>query len=452
MNDTSQGLKRLLGRWDSIAITIGIVIGVGIFRVPAEVAKYLTSPSLIILAWFVAGIICLLGALCYSELSSSFPQTGGNYIYLRESYGRGVGFLFGWTELLVVRTGSIAAVAFISAQYLQSFLALDKLPVKLIAISVVFILSFINMLGLRHGKTFQNLSTLAKTLALVAIIIFGLFSKKGSLSNLFPIQATLDENIIASFGLALIPILWTYGGWHESTFVTEETKDYRRSLPFSLITAILIVTFIYTAINLVYIYLVPVREIASSELIASNVMQILYGAKGRKILEILVIISSLGCINGMIITGSRVTYALAKDNPVFRYLGEINRKHSVPSRSILINAIWTTVLIIWGTFNQLLFFTGIAVWLFFALAVAGLFILRYKYPQLERPFKVWGYPIVPAVFVLICAALVINTLFFYPIESLFGLCLMLSGVPVFIFSQRRKEAGLIKRDQKMREF
>ena len=149
------------------------------------------------------------------------------------------------------------------------------------------------------------------------------------------------------------------------------------------------------------------------------------------------IISSLGCINGMIITGSRVTYAMAKDNPIFRYLGEIDRKHSVPARSILINAIWATVLIIWGTFNQLLFFTGIAVWLFFALAVAGIFILRYKFPHIERPFKVWGYPILPAVFVLICVALVINTLLFYPIESLCGLCLMISGVPVFIYSQRK---------------
>lgn len=433
-----------MGRWDSIAISIGIVVGVGIFRAPAEVAKYLTSPALIILAWLIGGIICLLGALCYSELSSSFPQTGGNYIYLRESYGRGIGFLFGWTELVVVRTGSIAAVAFICGQYLQSLLALDRFPVKLIATSVVFIISFINMLGLRQGKTFQNLSTLAKTLALIAIIIWGLMSKKGNVSNFWPIQAMMDEKIFTVFGLALIPILWTYGGWHESTFLTEETKDYRRSLPFSLITAILIISSIYIAINLVYIYLVPVREIASSELIASGVMQILYGANGRKILEILVIISSLGCINGMIITGSRVTCAMSKDNPIFRYLGEINPKHSVPSRSILINAIWSVGLIIWGTFNQLLFFTGFVVWLFFALAGAGIFILRYKYPDLERPFKVLGYPVVPAVFVLICIALVINTLFFYPRESLFGLCLLLSGVPVFIFSQRRKNRKIVK--------
>ena len=438
MNNQAKNLKRLLGRWDSVAISIGIVIGVGIFRVPAEVAKFLTTPGLIILSWLVGGLICLLGVLCYSELSTSLPQTGGNYVYLRESYGRGVGFLFGWTELLVIRTGSIAAVAFVSAQYLQSLLGLNKIPVKLIATSVVFILSFINMWGLRPGKIFQNSSTLAKILALAGIILFGLLSKKGSILN-FSSQEVVwpDKGILSLLALALIPILWTYGGWHESTFVTEETKDYRRSLPFSLITTIFIVTSIYKAINLVYIYVVPVREIANSELIASNVMQILYGAKGRKILEILVVISSLGCINGMIITGSRVTYAMAKDNPVFRYLGEINPRHSIPIRSILINAIWATVLIIWGTFNQLLFFTGVVTWLFFTLAVAGIFILRYKYPQLERPFKVTGYPVVPAVFILICAALVINTLLCYPKESLFGLCLLISGVPVFIFSQRK---------------
>lgn len=437
--EPAQGLKKILGRWDSIAITIGIVIGVGIFRVPAEVAKYLESPYLIILAWLSAGIICLLGASCYAELSSAFPETGGNYIYLRESYGRGVGFLFGWTELLVIRTGGIAAVAFIFAEYLQSFLGLVNAPIRLIAISSVFIFSFINILGLRYGKTFQNLSTLTKVLALLGIILFGLLSAKGSTSNLSAVEVTPDKGILALFGLALIPILWTYGGWHESTFVAGETKDYKRSLPFSLITGILIITSLYTAINFVYLYLVPAREMVHTELIASDVIQILYGAGGKKILEILVIISSVGCINGMIITGGRVTYAMAKDNLVFRYLGEINHRYSTPSRSILINAAWSAVLILWGTFSKLLFFTGILVWLFFALAVAGLILLRYKLPHIERPFKVWGYPFVPAIFILTCTSLVINTLIFYPLESLFGLCLAISGIPVFILSQRREK-------------
>jgi APA family basic amino acid/polyamine antiporter len=435
----TQGLKRILGRWDSVAITIGIVIGVGIFRVPAEVTKYLSSPCLIILAWLSGGIICLLGASCYAELSSSFPESGGNYIYLREGYGRGAAFVFGWTELLVVRTGATAAVAFIFAEYLQSFLGLVDAPIKLIAISSVAILSFINILGLRYGKTFQNLSTLTKVLALLGIIFFGLLSGKGNSSNLSAVTVASDKGILPLFGLALIPILWTYGGWHESTFVAGETKDHKRSLPFSLITGIIIIASLYIAINSVYLYLIPAGEITSSKLIASDVMQILYGAGGRRMLEILVIISSLGCINGMIITGGRVTYAMAKDNPVFRYLGEINQRFSTPARSILFNAAWTAVLIIWGTFSKLLFFTGILVWLFFALAVAGLILLRYKLPHIERPFKVWGYPIVPLIFILICTALVINTLVFYPLESLFGLCLAVSGIPVFILSQRRNK-------------
>ena len=375
-------LKKVLGRWDSIAITIGIVIGVGIFRVPAEVSKYLASPGLIILAWLTAGIICLLGALCYSELSSSFPETGGNYVYLRESYGPLAGFLFGWTELLVIRTGAMAAVSFIFAEYLQSFLGLENAPVKLVAISAIFGLSVVNIAGLQKGKIFQNVSTITKTLALVGIIVFGILSKKGDVSNLF-VQTAADKGIVPLFGLALIPILWTYGGWHESTFVTEETRDYKHSLPFALIAGTLIITSIYVIINLVYIYLIPAKAIVGSELIASDVMQMLCADRGRKILEILVIISSLGGINGMIITGGRVTYAMAKDNSVFRYIGKVNKRFATPSRAIVINAVWTAVLIAWGSFSKLLFFTGILVWLFFLLGVSSIFRLRKKFPGIR---------------------------------------------------------------------
>ena len=442
MSGAEQDFKKILGRWDSLAIIIGIVIGVGIFRVPAEIAKYLTSPGLTILAWLIGGLICLLGAICYAELSSSFPQTGGNYIYIRESYGPWAGFLFGWTELLVIRTGSIAAISFIFAEYLQSFLSLNGSIVKLLAISIVLALSFINILSLHHGKVVQNISTVTKTLALVVIIIFGLLSKKGDISHFSIVSNSINKGVFPLFGLALIPILWTYGGWHENTFVTGETKDHKRSLPFALIIGILVITSIYVAINLVYIYLIPMREIISSNLIALDLMRILYGEGGKKILEILVIVSCLGGINATIITGSRVTYAMAKDNSIFKYIGKIDSKYATPSRAIIIHAVWTIILIIWGTFNKLLFFTGVAVWLFFSLAVAGLFVLRYKFPQIERPFKVWGYPVIPAIFILICTALFINTIVFYPVESLIGLCLMMSGIPIFIFSQKRRKKSL----------
>lgn len=439
MNSYPQDFKKILGRWDSIAFIIAIVIGVGIFKTPSEVAKYLNWPYLILFAWLAGGIISLFGALCYAELSSSYPETGGNYIYLRQSYGKAIAFLFGWSELLVVRTGSIAAVAFIFSEYLTSFLSIDKYLIKQIAVSTIFILSIINIAGLRYGKRVQNVFTIAKIIALIAIIVLGITSKKGDFSHFYSLSVfSFDRGILPLFGLSLIPILWTYGGWHENTFVAGETRDARKTLPLALIRGVLIVTALYLAINFLYLYLMPINAIAQSHLIAADALQVLYGIYGRKALEALVVISSFGAINAMIITGSRITYALAKDNVIFRYIGKVDSRYGTPHRAIIINAVWSAILIIIGTFNKLLFFTGILVWLFFALAGSGLFILRYKFPNIDRPYKVWGYPLIPAVFVLICIALVINTMIFYTVQSLIGLGLLISGIPVYIISQKMK--------------
>lgn len=429
-------LLKCLGLWDSTAIIIGIVIGVGIFRVPAEVAKYLPSPELILLAWLLGGAFSLIGAGCYSELSSSFPETGGDYVYLKKSYGPMAGFLYSWTCLLVMRTGAIAAVAFIFAEYFVSFLSLDRSLVKLVAIAIVLILSFINMRGLRQGKRLQNISAVVKVATLMGIIVFGLLSKKGNVSNFHPLPVTGETGLLPLLGLALIPILWTYGGWHENTYVTGETKDARRVLPLALITGTAIIILLYICINTIYIYLIPIEKMAGEKLIVSNVMQILFGGKATKIVEALVIISAFGGINGMIMTSSRITYAAGKDNPVFKYLGKVHERFHTPSRSIVINALWSVLLIMWGTFNKLLFFTGVLIWLFFGLIVAGLFTLRRKFPDIKRPRKAWGYPATPIIFILVCAGLVINTIIHYPFESLAGIGLMMSGVPVYLVSRR----------------
>jgi amino acid transporter len=438
MSGHTKDFKKILGFWDSVSIIIAIVIGVGIFRVPSEVAYYLSSSNSIILAWLVGGIISALGCLCYAELSSSFPKTGGNYIYLQESYGPWAGFLFGWTELLAVRTGSIAAVSFIFAEYTQSFLSVDKSLIKPIAVSGILILSIINALDLKYSKWTQNLFIIPKILFLIGIILFGIISRKGDISYFNHISLNCDKSIFLSFGLALIPILWTYGGWHENTFMAEETKNAKKTIAIALLMGICVVTVLYVAINSIYLYLVPIKKIADSNLIAAKVLQILCGKSGRKILEAFIIISSLGCINAMIMTGSRVTYTMAKDNIIFRYIGKVNSKHSTPIRAIILNAIWSIALIILGTFNKLLFFTGILVWLFFALTVGGLFILRYKFPNIQRPHKVWGYPFIPLIFIVICMALVIDTIVFYPLQSLIGLCILMSGIPVFIISHKKK--------------
>jgi len=434
-NPYQVNFKKILGLWDSVAIIIAIVIGVGIFRVPSEVGRYLSSPNLILLAWLVGGIISMLGCLCYAELSASFPKTGGNYVYLKESCGPWAGFLFGWTELFAVRTGSIAAIAFIFAEYSASFLSLDKYWVKPIAISSIIVLSIVNTLGLRYGKRAQNIFVIPKILAISGIIIFGLFSGKGSIPYLCYPAIGYNKNIFLAFGLALIPILWTYGGWHENTFMAEETRNARVTLPTALIIGISSVTAVYLLINFTYLYLIPAGKISDASLIAADVFQILCGRNGKKILEALIMISSLGCINAMIMTGSRVVYAMARDNIIFRYMGEISVEYGIPYRAIIINAILSIVLVIFGTFTRLLFFTGFFVWLFFALAVGGIFILRRRLPDIERPYKVWGYPLVPTIFIFTCMVLFINTIVSYPFQSFAGLCILLCGIPAYMISQ-----------------
>jgi APA family basic amino acid/polyamine antiporter len=300
------------------------------------------------------------------------------------------------------------------------------------------LLSIINAVGLKHVKRAQDIFTIPKILAMVAVIAFGLFSKKGNISYLSSPPIICDKGIILSFGLALIPILWTYGGWHENTFMSEETKNARTTIPLALIAGIFVVTAVYLGMNYIYMYLIPVKEIAHTKLVAADALQILCGKGGRKILEGFIVISSLGCINAMIMTGSRITYAMARDNVIFKYVGEVNEKYKTPVRSIVINAGWSIALIILGTFNGLLFFTGVLVWLFFMLVTGGLFILRRKFPDIERPYKVWGYPFLPAIFILICAALFIDTIIFYPFQSLMGLCILGSGIPMFMISRKKK--------------
>ncbi len=446
MADCQADVRKTFGLWDSVATIIAITVGVGIFRTPAEVAKYLSSQYLIIFAWFAGGIISLLGALCYTELAAAFPQTGGNYVYLRESYGNLMSFLFGWTELLVIRTGSIAAVAFVCAEYLRSLFAVDAVSVKLIAVSVVFGLSIINITGVQYVKRTQNIFMAAKILALLGIMTAAVTANYGNLSNFHSNTASIEGNIFVLFGLALIPIMWTYGGWHENTFIAGETRNAARTIPVALILGVTAITLLYMALNCLYIYVGPLNKMPGSELFVSDMFKVVKWGNPKKIFEALVVIFSIGSINAMIATGSRVTYAMASDNRLFKYIGKNSGKYGTPHRAIIINAAWSIILIASGTFNQLLFFTGALVWLFFMLVIGGLFVLRFKSPHINRPYRVIGYPVVPAIFIVICSALFINTLMFYRMPSLIGLCLLLSGIPVYALSRAKTTALIVNND------
>jgi amino acid transporter len=428
------GLKKTLGYWDSLAINVAIIIGVGIFRIPSEVARCLNLPTLILSAWFIGALIALFGTLCYAELSYLLPKTGGSYIYLRESYGPLAGFLFSWTELSVVRTGSVAAVSFIFAEYLLSFLSLPALLVKPTAIFVVILLSSLNIVGLQYSKRLQDTVTSAKVLALIAIIVFGFMSQKGSFSNFNYKPFSINSHTLSLLGTSLIPILWTYGGWHESTFVAGETKDARIILPRALISGIFIISVLYIAMNALYIYLMPIQKIAGSNLIGAETLEILCGRYGRKVLELFVIISSFGCINAMTITGSRVTYAMARDNKVFAHLSLIHPKYNTPYWAIIANAFWSVILIMLGAFDKLLFFTGVVVWLFFGLTAAGIFILRRKFPKTVPSYRIF----IPVVFTFVCFSLVVNIVKCYPFQSAMGLGLVGIGIPIYIVSKIRE--------------
>lgn len=428
-------LKEALSRWDSAAFVTAIVVGVGIFRVPGEVAGFLNSSVIILFAWFLGGMISLAGALSLAELAAMFPESGGNYIYIREIYGKPAAFLFGWSEILAIRPGSIAAVAFVSAEYLSSLLSIEPLFIKPIAISIVIVLSLVNLFGLKLGKKIHNSMTVINISVLIGMVFFGIVLRRGDLSNFEPVVSSINWGVLPLLGLALIPILWTYGGWHESTFVAGETKDAARSIPQALIGGIIVIAALYLAINFLYIYLVPPERLSTFPLIGSEAFRIIFGAYGKKIFETVVVVASIGCINAMIITGSRITYAMAKDNPAFTYLSKVDAHSDAPTRSIIVNGAWASILIALGTFLKLLFFTGILFWFFFAAVAAGVFVLRRRLPTVSRPYKVWGWPVTPAIFVGVSSALFANTVIYNPYPSLAGLCLLASGVPVYYISQ-----------------
>jgi len=431
-------LLKVLGLWDSIAISIGVAIGVGIFRVPSEVARSLPIPQFIILAWIAGGLFSIIGALCYAELSSSFPETGGDYIYLKKSYGLLIAFLYGWTSILVIRTGIIAAISFVFAEYISSFLYLKKSFIKPIAILTIFFLSIINGLKIHTGKNILNIAVFAKIIALTAIIIFAFNSKEGNTANFYSTCNNTTFELVYMFGLALVPILWTYGGWHENTFMTGETKDAQRVLPIALITGAMFISIIYVLMNMAYLYLVPIKDMIYTDLIAGEVMKILCGKWAKKAMEILIVISSFGTLNATIMTSGRITFAMSEDNPFFKYLSHVDEKFGTPFRSIMINAIWSIALVIWGNFNKLLFFTGLLVWLFFGAIIAGIFVLRIKYPSIKRPFTVWGYPFTPGIFIIICLWLCVDIFIKYPVQSIFGILIMLSGIPIYLLTMKKK--------------
>jgi APA family basic amino acid/polyamine antiporter len=454
-------LVRALSLRDAIALVL-TVIGTGVFLKTAPMAQLVGSPSKVLLVWVAAGLLSLAGALTYAELGAMIPEAGGDYVFLREAYGGLAAFLFGWTNLAVIATGGIAAVATILASFLSAFLPLDavwatrdfhffgqvvhwRLGIQqLVAVAVIVLFSAINARGVVVGARVQWIATLAK-LGGIAIIVIGifLFSHTGSWQQLRSPVTAIAGGGISAFGAAMLAALWAYQGWSNVAMVAGEIEKPERNIPRALIYGMVIVIGVYLITNLAYFYALPFGEILTSNStayrdalpVAAKAAQTFF-SYGAKLVSIAFIIAVIGTLNGMILMNARVPFAMARDGLFFRQLGDLNLTTGVPVTAIWVQAVWASVLALSGTFDQITTFAIFALWIFFALVGSSLFVLRSKLPAAPRRYRTPGYPVVPIVFVLVAVWLVINSLKAYPVESAAGLFLIGLGLPFFFFFRR----------------
>jgi basic amino acid/polyamine antiporter, APA family len=481
-------LVKGLGLFDSTMIVVGSMIGSGIFIVSADIAHQVQSPGLLLAVWLASGLITLIGALCFGELAAAMPHAGGQYVYLRESCGPVFGFLYGWSMLLVIETATIAAVAIAFAKFsgvLAPWFSASHWIWKigtfgpwnlwfgqlgpynvglnrqnLLAILSIVLLTWNNTRGLRTGKIVQNIFTVAKTISLAGLVLLGvLFSTVAARSANFtgfwrhagwstlhaypPDHATWMVGTITLVGVAMVGSLFAMDAWNSVTFTAAEVKNPGRNLPLSLALGTAIVVLLYTLANVAYLRVLPLSgdpngataisrgiEFAAEGRVATGVTQVIFGPTGAKLMAIAILISTFGCNNGLILAGARIYYAMAKDGLFFRSVGTLNRHH-VPAVALVAQCIWASVLCLSGTYGQLLDFLIFAQLLFYILTLVGLFILRSKRPEMDRPYRAFGYPIFPALYILMAGFLEIQLLRYKPQYTWPGLIIVLLGLPVY---------------------
>lgn len=471
----NSGLVPSLSLFVTTSIVIGAVIGSGIFKKPALMAEHLGSPELLILIWVVAGIITLFGALTNAEVAGMIPVTGGQYIYFREMYGDFFAYLYGWAIFAVIQTGSIASITYVFAHYAGYFYHLPNfspevensvvvyLPFighifplrefgeKMLTIGLIFFLSLVNYFGVLFGGRLSALFTLMKVAAILMIVVLGFTIGNGSFSN-FSADMTgfsYTSNLLSGIIIALSGAFWAYDGWNNITYVAGEVKNSQRNIPIALIVGTLIIIAVYVLINLAYLYILPVSEMAGSKLVASDMATAVVGPLGGGFIAAAVLISTFGTANGTIMVSARVYFAMSKEKLFFKNIGKTHQKYKTPANALLLQAVWTAVLVLSGTFDILTDMLIFISWIFYAMGAYGVFILRKKWKDKERPYKVFGYPYVPIIFILFATAFVIITLYndinnyilgeTEIINSVFGLFLTALGIPVYWYFNKKKK-------------
>ncbi|MBM3305106.1 MAG: amino acid permease [Candidatus Aminicenantes bacterium] len=441
---TKIGLPRVLSLWDVVMIVIGGVIGSGIFLSPSEIAAVLPAPLFMLAVWVVGGLFSFFGALAFAELGAAMPEAGGVYVYLREAYGPLLSFLFGWTLFLVIDSGAVAtlAVAF-SHNILPRFVDMTGLEKKLVAAGFVVFLGAVNYVGVRWGARLQNLLTYIKTAAIgmVVVAVFFFAKGQGDPANFFePSPGPLNLGLLGSFGVGLIASLWAYKGWESATYSAGEVKDPRRNLPLGILIGLLAIIGIYVLANLAYLYVLPAGTIAASEgRVALEAMEIVSGPFGASLIAFLILFSILGAANQNLLCSPRVYFAMARDGLFFKKVAECHPRFLTPHVSIIAISAWSIVLTLTGTFRQLFTYVIFGQWLFFGLTVAAVIVLRKKRPGLERPYKTWGYPVTPVLFILAAVGVAVFSLLSAFWNAVFGLGLICLGIPAYFYWKRKAD-------------
>ncbi len=427
---------RRLGLFSGTMAVVGGIIGGGIFRTPATVAERLHSPSLVLLAWVIGGIVALIGAFCFGELGQRRPRAGGGYVYLRETFGPLPAFLYGWTLVLVIATGAIAAVAVTFADYTLALVGLPHTYSVPLAVAAIVFHAAINYIGVRPAAITQNIFTMLKLVALAILIAVGVFAVTPTVPYR-PLSSLTVVSSIGAIGAALVPILFTYGGWQQTNFIAEEIVDPERNLPRALVYGVAIVVTVYLLTNIAYLRVLGVERLAASTAPAADTMRLLLGPIGGKIIALGIALSTFGFLNLVILVTPRVLQAMAADGVFFQRFALLHPTYQTPTTAIVALAVLAIALTLTGTFGQLVDYVTFGDWIFFGSTVAGLYVYRSRDQGPRQGFGVPGYPVTPALFVAAAAFVVYSAIASNPKNAAIGAGLIALGIPAFLFWRRR---------------
>jgi len=468
--EKKHNLVQKLGLFTAVTIVIGSMIGSGIFKKSASMSGELGAPGIVLAIWLIAGIISLIGALTNAEVAGILPRAGGQYVYFREMYGNFTGYLYGWAIFAVIQTGSIASIAYVFSGYFEYFfptphlspeweawgfsikwgeqVILDLYPLKdiglkMLTVFLIMFLSTVNYFGVAFGGIVQNIFTVLKNVAIAFIVVLALTAGAGSVSNFSPFVNSAFQypsgSLLGGIILALSGAFWAYDGWNNITYLGAEVKEAQRNIPKAMIFGMSFVILVYLLVNLAYFYVLPADVMKDSTFLAADVMKRSVGDWGGAFVAVAVLVSTFGTTNGTILVSARVYYAMAKDGLFFKKLEDVHHKYKTPGVSIIIQGIWASLITMTGTFDQLTDMLIFVSWIFYGMGAYGVFVLRKKMPNAERPYKAFGYPILPAFFVIFSAFFVGFSIWYNVRNAVFGLLLVAIGIPLYFYFNRQKK-------------